>query len=454
MEKCTIVGGGVSGILAALLAREKFSSVTLIERSHELGGLLGSFTMGDAIYDYGTHLPALTGRKEIDEIMYGPEEEIKENWDWFPYLRSENFHNNKWNPESPLIDTRTLPEDLYLQGLNEITQLPGVDHNITNLDSYLRSAFGDTFTDSIYKPLIQKIQGKDPSEIHKDILTLFGIHRVMAFTPETTKELKKIPRFDGKLGFHSYKDGAPSAGYIYPKGFRGIGYWITTLKKKLEKAGVEIVCGESIDTIQSEGDTVKSVKLTGGKTLDTDMLVWTVPAAFAFKALKMKTPDFFPEFRHHVLCHYEFNKPLLKKIPQYLLVWDNECLSYRITLYPNVNDNEQKSDHANLTVEILGDASMRGELDHIQEKVEAELKAMKVVDKDAEVIQSKTEYLGPSFPILTEAFIENAQKSCAQLEERFSNLRLMGRGSGKAFFINQVMIDTYDTMMNEVLPRG
>ena len=79
-KSCVVVGGGVVGLLASYLATKNFENVFLVERSNEIGGLLGSFERNGVIYDYGTHVPALTGIDDLDEILYGPQSERDEKY--------------------------------------------------------------------------------------------------------------------------------------------------------------------------------------------------------------------------------------------------------------------------------------------------------------------------------------------------------------------------------------
>ena len=61
-----IVGGGVIGIFSALLLAKAGHQVTIIEQSKELGGLHRTDTVGAYEFDRGTHVPSVTGVKEID----------------------------------------------------------------------------------------------------------------------------------------------------------------------------------------------------------------------------------------------------------------------------------------------------------------------------------------------------------------------------------------------------
>lgn len=91
MKTLVIVGGGIVSIFSALYARKKFDRIIILEKSDKVGGLLASFQLGENNFDYGTHIPGFTGDIEIDNLLYGTDEEINKKWHRFPYLMSENF---------------------------------------------------------------------------------------------------------------------------------------------------------------------------------------------------------------------------------------------------------------------------------------------------------------------------------------------------------------------------
>lgn len=67
-----IVGSGIAGIYAALLAKTKFPNafISLVEQSEQLGGLLSSTSIDGHWFDYGTHVPRFTGDDSIDTLLF------------------------------------------------------------------------------------------------------------------------------------------------------------------------------------------------------------------------------------------------------------------------------------------------------------------------------------------------------------------------------------------------
>ena len=448
-KTCIVVGGGVVGLLAAYLAKKNFENVILVERSSSIGGLLGSFEHEGALYDYGTHIPAITNINDLDHILFGSEQERLNTYHHFPYLRSENYFNSKWNLTSPLISTASLPEKIYSRGIEELLEAKGADQSETNLEKYLIDTFGLTFTREIYKPVFKKLLNEDLNNLHKNLLKTFGLQRLIALTPDATKQLKILPKYDNSLGFHSYTDGSPALPYCYPKGVNGIGFWGEQLLNKVLEAGVVIKTKDSISKINLQGASVRSVLLADNTEIKCDHVFWTVSPALALKSVGLEVKVSAPVFRTHTLCHFEFKKPLLKVIPQYLLCWDVDMISYRITLYPNITEDRAKVQKYNLTVEVLSDSSAAEMQEQISEKVLAELKTMNIVSGDNELLARKIEYMGNSFPILTEQFLRDAKELQNRVEEEFSNLTLLGRAAGTTFFINDLLVATYNKV-NEI----
>ena len=450
MSRCVIVGAGSVGILSAYLYTKKYDEVILIDKDANLGGLLSSFDIDGAMYDFGTHIPGCTGNSTIDEFFYGEEQEREDRYYKFPFLRSENYFRGQWNENNTLMDVRTLNEQDYLKGIVELLEAPGLDGNETSLDSFLNKTVGNTFTEKAYKPVVEKLQGDDLNleEISPEILRLFGLQRVIALNETVTKELKQNERLDASLGFHSYEDGS-RGGYYYPKGNNGIGQWIDYAVDKIKELNVKIITGESVSAISHVEGKVDSITLSNEEDIQLDHLVWTVPTFLAFKAARIEYSSAPPKFRNHLLCHFEFDKKLLKTKPQYLLCWDPDFYSYRITLYPNITDDAGKSSRNNLTVEVISARLDEEQVSNMSDTIYAELVKLNVIDESANVLQSKVQNLGAGFPVFSLGFIDDVKKQADFISGQLKNFSLLGRSSGKGFFINDLLLNAYEHIIED-----
>jgi phytoene dehydrogenase-like protein len=80
-DSAIVVGGGVCGLMAALLLKQSFKKVTIIEQSERVGGLFRSIKdeLG-AYYDMGSHIPNATGIEALDTLLFGELENRDYYW--------------------------------------------------------------------------------------------------------------------------------------------------------------------------------------------------------------------------------------------------------------------------------------------------------------------------------------------------------------------------------------
>lgn len=448
MSTCVVVGGGIVGLACALIARETHTRTVLIEKGANCGGLLSSIEINGAYYDYGTHIPGPVGVEDLDTLLYGSTAERERDYHYFPYLQSENYHSGRWFPSSPLIDTRNLPPELYHRGVLETLVAAGAPAGERNLLKYLRATFGDTFTETIYRPVYRKLLGAELEQLDSDVLRLFGLQRLIALTPQASREIKKVGRYDSAFAFHSYTEGAPSVPYLYPRGNRGIGWWPDQLEARLRGVGGEILTRENVTRIAHDGGRASAVDLESGKRIDCDQIIWTIPPVFACRAAGIEVSGPRPSFRMHTLVHLRYAQSLLMTKPQYLLCWEPSLLTYRVTLYPNITPDRRAAATNNLTVEVLGDETSMQRTEETAAKVERELVDMEVVAPDNAVVERRTVMLGPTFPVMTSTFLDTVERQAAEVRSRIQNLLLFGRG-GSAFLISDVLQQAWRTLKGQ-----
>ena len=69
-----VVGGGIAGIVSAILLQKKFGQVCIIERNDRIGGLYRSKRCDLGVtFDYGSHFLRPIGHPELDNILFGSE---------------------------------------------------------------------------------------------------------------------------------------------------------------------------------------------------------------------------------------------------------------------------------------------------------------------------------------------------------------------------------------------
>jgi protoporphyrinogen oxidase len=449
---CVIVGGGICGLYSAILLADKFDHVYLIEKDSECGGLLKSVSDSDGnYYDQGTHIPNLLQVKEIDDILFGKEENRHDDWNYIGRPRTANYFQGQWNPVSPIVDARSLPEGIYQKGIAELLSLtePSEAEDIV---SYLSETIGPTFTTEAIAPIARKLYGDkvDLSQLTSvTSVSYFGLARVIALSPEVSNKLKELPVFDDKLAYHSFADyqrriadddtSLPS--HYYPSNGKGVGHWVESLLKQAKDKGVEILNGESIKEINHQGKTIKSVVLNNqGVTLPCDYLFWTAQPVAALKAAGLEVKQRPLTFRTTCVFHFTVDKPLLNTTWHFVWNWDSQYKGFRVTLYPNLSPKTDDIKYK-ITVEVLCDPSGVDLID--QQAMYQELVDTGLVAEDASILSQHKQVIHNTFPVPTFEFAEAVKSNYDYLSATFDNIYVAGRFAGKSWFHGDVLSDVH-----------
>lgn len=438
-----VIGGGISGLLSALLLKRNFDRVYLTEREPECGGLFRSFLNKEGVsFDYGTHVLVETGIVELDELLF---EGIGESEDWhaLKILKAGSYFRGRLNEQTQFIDTTLLPPEMYQRGIVEMLNLGAIPPVADNLEKRLVNFYGETFVEQIFRPLIVKFFGCAPGELSPEtdrFMSAFGLNRIVALTPEAVRELKKIPLFDEKFAFHSFYEGVSALYKYYPK-HGGIGTFVDLLTRKLKKAGVNVLTRETIQQIDHHNGAVKRVHLASGKEIDCALLVWTAPLYFFVGAagVKLPFPVKAPQFRATGLYHFVFDRPFQTELA-YLNCHDVNLKTFRVTFYPNIGEKPRGTPPHNCTVEVLSDAVE--DTEEMLEKTAKELVAMGVVSGSARVLYKKGESIERGFPVVTSDFVNRSKQQLEFVKELFGNVAFLGKANA-SFFSSDVLKDTY-----------
>ncbi|MSQ55905.1 MAG: FAD-dependent oxidoreductase [Betaproteobacteria bacterium] len=443
MTQSLVIGGGISGILAALLLKERGEDVCLVERNDSCGGLLRSWTSPAGLcFDYGTHVVQETGVPDIDRLLFDQIDERR--WHTLRVLKTGNYYGGKLNEHSPFIDASRLPAAAYQQGLVELLCAAPAQAAPANAKETLDGHFGATYTREILAPVLQKLYGCGLDELHAAAHRLFGLTRLVALNPEVSRELKKIPLLDDRLAFHSYREGRSPLRHFYPK-TGGIGEWIELLMGKMKAAGVKLLTGEQVRAIRAEGKNVRAVTLGGGE-IECSRLVWTLPAgmflAFAGADGASARP---PLLRKTTLFHYVFDTPFLTDL-HFFSCYESGMATFRVTLYSNIGREDAAPMHGpyRCTVEVLSGNDFDGE--KALAELPGELARMGVVPVGARPSFAHRDTVAAGFPVLTNGYAMEAAHALTLAQAKFGNVVFTGKGQGGAFFVNDVLRETFESL--------
>lgn len=435
-----VVGGGIVGLFSAILLKQKYNRVVLIERDKDLGGLLKSTKNSEGVwFDYGTHIPSQTLNKEIDDILFSSM--ANDEWEIIQNLNVGNFFSNELYLESSYPNTKNLPPKDYYKGVLDFLNGKASTYEEDNLSAYLEKVYGATFSDLIYRPLMKKFTGKRIEDLHTSAFRIFDISRLIVGTFEMTRELKESENFNSKSAYPEYSQNGSENLKYYPKNNSGIGKWIDILKDKALSEGVEIFTKCEIESVEYENNCITTVKLNNNKIFNTQHVVWSIAPHLLIDKLQLVGEKCKPEFRKMVLCNIVFNKNFLID-NHYLYCFDYNMKSYRITLYSNITKTLENKGIFNCTVEVFLDKQETIE----EHEMIRELEIMGIVDKSYEVLSFETIKVESGFPIMTSEFIDTNKRNKELIENSVQNVILLGKARGEKFFMNNTIMEAYEEL--------
>ncbi|MGE7836044.1 NAD(P)-binding protein [Viridibacillus arvi] len=445
MKHISVIGGGIIGLMSAILLKNQQYEVTLIEQNEKLGGLLQSSIASDGLFfDYGTHIPRETGVKEIDTILFGSLN--KNEWNIYDYLKVGNYFEGKLNKDSQFIDATLMDSDVFVKGFFDLLHTTPIEDSVNDADTYLEQYFGETFKREIFAPILEKLYGKKLCELHKNAPRLFGYTRIICGNQFLSSNFKKSAFFDDKLANTSNKIGISGLKSYYPK-IAGIYKFVEELEILAIRTGVNIMKKKTIKSIELDGRMVKDIVLSDGLKLQCDHLIWTIPLSFLMNIIDVDYQGSIPQFKSVGLFNYEFDSPFLVD-NHYIYCNDSSYKTFRITLYANLVAPVQSSPYT-CTVEILGDFN---EVQSIsEESVIAELLRMNIISSKAKVLFNKRTIIKNGFPIMTNNHFDNAHEIEEIIHEKAKNISVVGKNSNKSFFMEESLRDAYEILKKEEL---
>ncbi|WP_371194144.1 NAD(P)-binding protein [Glaciecola sp. SC05] len=445
INNLAIVGAGIAGIYAAIISKtlRPNLNVVLIEQAPTVGGLLASKTFGEMEFDYGTHVPRLTGHDTIDNILFGDLD--KKQWRHFNNINAGNVSLNSelyTRSANPFLGKRSNPKyaQHIAQLLETLERKPG-EHS--NLEEQLKHMFGAGFVDAFFAPCIRKKLGAELQDLAPDTHKLIGLARLIVGETEAMRALKADARLDAVLAFADQTDGMSALTNMYPSDGRGIGLWIETLHKKMLALGVQIRTGCQVTEIMRKGKAITHIWLSDGSEYAIDHMCWCSPNFALINAAQLPfKSEYRPTIRQTRLYHFAFEQALNVQ-SNYIDVNDPQYHSFRITLYPNLSG--RSSGPFKVTVEVI--EPMNNECSPGQHDIHKELIAIGIVNANNPCVFSKQDVVKAGFPIITPAFKRELERQQAVVKSHLHNVSSLGKANGKYFFMQEVLIAAHEEMI-------
>jgi protoporphyrinogen oxidase len=436
-----VVGGGIAGLAAANLAADCGIKVTLLEAAPTVGGLLRSLTLpGGQMVDHGTHILTHTGNTAIDQTLMDvlAADEVCELPGFIPgQFRYGHTQDRKmWlDLGHPDADQRRLLE-ADLERATEMLEVRGPVAPPANCAEWVERNLGGRILHEVYTPLLQKLQFAPPEQLHPEVIRLFGLQRVCAYTPEETRKRKQAAGYDAVLGYHDCLENARRARVFYPR--QGAGAWTEALLQRALAAGVQVRTSAAITSIELRDHRLEALLCLDGTRTAADAVVWTAPAGMFLRSAGLSAGGVPPRMLTSVIVHLVFDRPL-RTSAQYVSVFDTAIKAFRLTVYQNLRPMTAQG--WSCTVEYL---CLPDDTETIDAGLaEAELRKMGVLEEGARLIeQGRQEHRG-GFPILTTDFMDSMEKDASTVQAQALNVFLGGKARGQDFFTTDVLKDIH-----------
>jgi protoporphyrinogen oxidase len=439
-----VVGAGLPGIATSLALAKAGREVLLLDSAPGIGGLLRSYDVEGFSFDYGTHFANRTGIEGLDDLLFGG---FESEWREFPFLKAGNFWNGKLNESSDNPDLNTLGQEKHDRCLSELLVAQGwqCDSPADNAREFLVAEYGPYLVEAFFDPVFRKFTGLSSESLHHQANLLFNLKRFAVLDPDATTELKGSTRYDAKVSYHHRDHFKGHKPCFYPNE-GGIGRWIEQLEEKIHQSGIKLITNANIESVSIADGKINKLVFDRNET-NVDELFWGVAPAIFCKLAGIRIEGSKPAVRSTVLVGVETDKPFETDC-HYFTVFDDNFKSFRVTFYDNFRSTHPGRHAA--TVEFMVEPREVQSIDW-QVLAESELRRMGVLGTGTTVLARHHKIVANGFPVQTNATIAGLATQ-SQIVKGFTNVHLVGRGSGEGWFLDGLVRNAYKTSL-ELLDR-
>ena len=439
-RRSVVVGSGISGLASAALLAKRGDQVSVVDAAEVVGGLLSSTSGPEGTsFDHGTHVPQESGCGPLDEILFS--EMGQEPWEHLPTLLAGTVLGGTL-ARSPFPDLRVLPAagDAVERDLRAAVHQGPAGPPSTAREA-LTSEFGQAAAEQVLVPVVEGFFGESADRLVPDAHR-FLFARVLAFTEEETRELKRAAPGGDALGFHDQTEMPSSRRAWYPT-TGGAGRWVEDVRRAhLDGAGARVHLGHGVHSVHVEDGAATRVELTDGTVLPCDELVWTVPVVGFLRAAGVPLPEGLrpPTFRTSVLHHLVLDRSASTDL-HYVVALDPDREVFRFTSYEALG----AAGPPRASIEIVTDV-VPDDLDESRGRAVRELLELGLLAPGTRVTWSASDAVATGFPVPTVDSRDTNLRLAALAEEAASNVRLLGRSTGRAFFMADVLRGCWEAL--------
>lgn len=465
MKHAIVVGGGITGLVAALkLSEQKDLDITVVDAEPSVGGLLRQFDYGpNGKFDFGMHNMLESGIEPLDRMLFGllPEDE----WDVLAGPRRDlagAFFNGRLQTETPYPDLRYLPPEIwnecaadFFRNLSGNQPAPESE----NAAAQMQQLFGSAIALKVIDPILRNVFQKSPAELSTFATKIIPLHRVVMFGQPIISDLIKSGPLRQRLAFVDQRDlplelSSGLKGY-YPKYF-GMFRVVEALVALLKRAGVKILTGSTINAFEYADDRIiRATLISKGdrQIIDVDRIVWTagLPVLASTLGVDVKSRPGDPPITTAVINYVVRGDNSLGDL-YYAYCYEDDTRTFRITNYSQYCSNAERNGGYPLSQELLLRPEDPRNPVHVLELGRNELHRLGVLKNDAKLVFSEAEILKAGFPSPTLRNMSNMDFYRSKVSDRgLKNLLVAGiLSEPNLFFQSQVLADVYEKLERSV----
>jgi protoporphyrinogen oxidase len=325
-KRIAILGGGITGLSAALFLSNKNYDIHIFEQKDRIGGLVGGKIINGNIYEYGPHFFHTTNQEILSEIKNIVGTDLIE----FKRTVLIKFMDQYFTyPLSVLEVLKKLPIKILLPAIFSL-----IGNNLKrmilrkkpqNSETLLMGYYGEILYDLFFKRYIKAVWGVDPDkfsvEFAKQRITSATLSSILSKLISPVRAKFSIKNKSTK----NYIENVDGILYTTKKGYRGI---VEKILGVIENNGVNIHLNSRVAGLNLAGKSVKEIliepKFNNSKTLNKgksvkriefDGVINTLPINELISMINPGVPENvyksaeFLEFRALVFVGVLVNKP-------------------------------------------------------------------------------------------------------------------------------------------------
>ncbi len=271
-----IVGGGVAGLVSALLLLEAGCEVVVIEKFPYVGGLARSYEYDGFVFDCGPHR-FHTENPNVASLL---ERVLKDDTTFFPRVSEVYFKGKYYGWPIKPQNLLQLPPSLALQATVDLTLNSFKTYDVDNFENYVLRQYGPTLYEHFFRGYSEKFLGIHPRDTHPDWAKT-GINRAIIDENLEMQNLSQLLKTT--LGQFNQQESR----FIYPKA--GMQQAWRNISRMIKGLGGRIITGTGA---RMEGTGTQVTKVWANEeSFIPSKVIWTAPITLATKQLGLETPD-------------------------------------------------------------------------------------------------------------------------------------------------------------------